>query len=82
VVWDERERISLKDALLAYTAAPSYGSFREKELGRIEAGQLADIIVLDRNLFAVPCEEIKEAKVVFTMVDGKVVHKIVGEVKV
>lgn len=79
-VWDERERISLKDALLAYTAAPAYGSFREKELGTIEAGKLADIIVLDRNLFAVPHEEIKEAKVVFTMVDGKVVHETVEEV--
>lgn len=80
VVWDENERISLKDALLAYTAAPAYGSFREKELGTIEAGKLADIIVLDRNLFAVPYEEIKEAKVVFTMVDGKVVHETVKEV--
>ncbi|WP_051428136.1 amidohydrolase [Bacillus sp. J33] len=76
VVWGEQERISLKDALLAYTAAPAYGSFREKELGTIEAGKWADIIALDCNLFTVPCEEIKEAKVVFTMVDGKVVHEI------
>ncbi|MFE4241816.1 amidohydrolase [Peribacillus butanolivorans] len=80
VTWDEKERISLKDALLAYTAAPAYGSFREKELGTIDAGKLADIIVLDRNLFDVPYEEIKNANVVFTMVDGRVVHEIVGEV--
>lgn len=82
VTWDEKERISLKDALLAYTAAPAYGSFREKELGTIEAGKLADIIVLDRNLFDVPYEEIKNANVVFTMVDGRVVHEIVGEVSI
>jgi predicted amidohydrolase YtcJ len=79
VVWDGNERISLKDALYAYTAAPAYGSFREQELGTIKAGKLADIIVLDRNLFDVPYEEIKNAKVVFTMVDGKVVHEIVEE---
>ncbi|CRK80244.1 amidohydrolase [Neobacillus massiliamazoniensis] len=79
VVWDGNERISLKDALYAYTAAPAYGSFREQELGTIKAGKLADIIVLDRNLFDVPYEEIKNTKVVFTMVDGKVVHEIVEE---
>jgi len=82
VAWDGNERISLKDALLAYTAAPAYGSFREKELGTIEAGKLADIIVLDRNLFAVPYEEIKDSKVVFTMVDGKVVHQSIKEVSI
>ncbi|MFD0828583.1 amidohydrolase [Neobacillus sp. M.A.Huq-85] len=80
VVWDGKERISLKDAILSYTSAPAYGSFREQELGTIEAGKLADIIVLDRNLFKVPYEEIKNTKVVFTMVDGKVVHEIVEEV--
>jgi predicted amidohydrolase YtcJ len=80
VVWDGKERISLKDALLAYTAAPAYGSFREHELGTIETGKLADIIVLDRNLFEAPYEEIKDTKVVFTMVDGKVVHEIAEEV--
>ncbi|MEH7106477.1 amidohydrolase [Bacillus sp. JJ1764] len=80
VVWDGKERISLKEALLANTAAPAYGSFREHDLGTIEAGKLADIIVLDRNLFDVPHEDIKEAKVIFTMVDGKVVHEIAEEV--
>ena len=79
VVWGEGEQISLKDALLAYTATPAYASFREKELGTIETGKLADIIVLDRNLFAVPVEEIKETKVIFTMVDGKVVYELVEE---
>ncbi|MDR6999031.1 amidohydrolase family protein [Neobacillus niacini] len=80
VVWEGKERIALKDALLAYTAAPAYGSFREHELGTIEAGKLADIIVLDRNLFAVPYVEIKNTKVIFTMVDGKIVHEKVEKV--
>ncbi|PGZ93616.1 amidohydrolase [Bacillus pseudomycoides] len=75
VVWNSQERISLAEALRAYTYAPAYASFREDELGTIEEGRLADIVVLDRNLFAVPVTEIKEATVVFTMVDGNIVFQ-------
>ncbi|GGA88765.1 amidohydrolase [Ornithinibacillus halotolerans] len=74
VEWNNGENISLSEALKAYTYGPAYGSFREHELGTLEVGKLADIIVLDRDLFSVPSEEIKDANVVFTMVDGKVVY--------
>ncbi|WP_026908166.1 amidohydrolase [Paucisalibacillus globulus] len=74
VVWSKDEAISLADALKAYTFGPAYGSFREKELGTLETGKLADLIVLDRDLFTVSPEEIKTANVIFTMVDGKVVY--------
>ncbi|MED1792762.1 amidohydrolase [Brevibacillus nitrificans] len=74
-VWHPDERISLADALKAYTAGAAYGAFREHELGTLEAGKLADLVVLDRNLFAVPSSEIPETKVQLTMVDGKVVFE-------
>ncbi|HEK9101085.1 amidohydrolase [Bacillus pfraonensis] len=75
IEWNSQEKISLAEALWAYTYAPAYASFREDELGTIEEGKLADIVVLDRNLFDVPVTEIKEASVIFTMVDGKVVYQ-------
>ncbi|ULT58677.1 amidohydrolase [Neobacillus drentensis] len=79
-VWNPEEGIALAEALKAYTLEPAYGTFRENELGTIEVGKLADIIVLDRNLFDVPTEEIVETKVQLTVVDGKVVFEQ-GKVK-
>ncbi|TFH62512.1 amidohydrolase [Peribacillus frigoritolerans] len=72
-VWHPHERITLAEALKAYTAGSAYGSFREKELGTLEVGKLADIVVLERNLFEIPVEEIPNTKVQLTIVDGKVV---------
>lgn len=73
-VWHPHERITLAEALKAYTAGPAYGTFREHELGTLEAGMLADIVVLERNLFEMPVEEIPDTKVQLTIVDGKVVY--------
>ncbi|QRG67390.1 amidohydrolase [Brevibacillus choshinensis] len=72
--WNPGEAISLANALKAYTVTPAYGTFREHELGTLEAGKLADIVVLDRNLFSVAPDEILNAKVKLTMVDGKIVY--------
>ncbi|UYZ01584.1 amidohydrolase [Peribacillus frigoritolerans] len=72
-VWHPHECITLAEALKAYTSGPAYGTFREQELGTLEAGKLADIVVLERNLFEIPVEEIPNTKVQLTIVDGKVV---------
>ncbi|WP_026679448.1 amidohydrolase [Fictibacillus gelatini] len=77
-VWHPHERITLAEALKAYTSGPAYGSFREHELGTLEVGKLADIVVLERNLFEVPVEEIPNIKVLLTIVDGKVVFEHAG----
>ncbi|MGC4379242.1 amidohydrolase [Fictibacillus sp. Mic-4] len=73
-VWHPHERITLAEALKAYTIGSAYGSFREHELGTLEAGKLADIVVLERDLFAIPAEEIPHTKVQLTIVDGKTVY--------
>ncbi|MCA1056034.1 amidohydrolase [Rossellomorea aquimaris] len=73
--WNPEERISLGKALIHYTKSPAYGNFRENELGTIEVGKKADLVVLDRNLFAVEPEEILEAKTIMTIMDGEIVHR-------
>lgn len=73
--WNPQECISLSEALKGYTLGPAYGTFREHELGTLEVGKLADIVVLDRNLFKVPVKEILETKVRMTMVDGDIVYQ-------
>ena len=48
------ERISLAEAIAAYTIGSAYVNFLDHETGSIEVGKLADLVVLDRNLFAIP----------------------------
>ncbi|MRH41708.1 amidohydrolase family protein [Aquibacillus halophilus] len=72
--WNPSEKISLAEALRFYTLGSAYGVFRESELGTLEKGKLADVIVLDRNLFNVGLEEIRDTRVALTVMDGKVVY--------
>ncbi|WP_018756879.1 amidohydrolase [Paenibacillus terrigena] len=69
------EAITLTEALKAYTTTAAYGIFREDELGTLEEGMLADLIVVDCDLFQVPAERIKDAKVELTIVDGKIIFE-------
>ncbi|MGC8227668.1 amidohydrolase [Pseudobacillus badius] len=71
--WNEQERVTLAEALKAYTAGSAYSVFRENELGTIEEGKLADLVVLDRNLFDVPADEILKTEVEVTLMDGEIV---------
>ncbi|RWR10063.1 amidohydrolase family protein [Siminovitchia fortis] len=73
--WNEQEKISLSQALKAYTYGSAYSVFRESEIGTLEEGKLADIVILDRNLFDVPEKEILDTKAELTIVDGKVVYE-------
>ncbi|MFD0825638.1 amidohydrolase [Neobacillus sp. M.A.Huq-85] len=74
-VWNSNDCISLSEALKAYTIGPAYGSFREHELGTLEVGKLADLTIIDRNIFEKPIGELLETKVKMTIVDGRVVSK-------
>jgi len=68
------EQIGRKDALRLYTAANAWFNFEENDLGSIEAGKLADLVVLDRPYLTIGDEEIKQMRPVLTMVGGRVVH--------
>lgn len=63
-------------AVDAYTAGSAYANFDEHRLGRIKPGLLADIVLLDRNIFTLPPEAIPSAVVRWTMSGGKIVYGI------
>ncbi len=69
-----QETIDLPTALAAFTINSAYVNGIEKESGSIEVGKLADLIVLDRNLFSIPAKQISETKVLLTLLGGRPVH--------
>lgn len=69
------EKIDLKTALKLYTVNPAYMVGKEDKLGSIEVGKKADLIVIDRNLFDIPIEELPKVNVLATMLGGRVVHE-------
>ena len=73
--WLPAERISMPDALRAYTLGSACAAGREQELGTLEVGKLADIVVLDRNLLACDVETIQDAHVVATYLGGQCVFE-------
>ncbi len=73
--WFPEQKISLEDALKAYTWGSSFGAFEEKIKGTITPGKLADFAVLDTDLFETEPSEWLEANVDYTIVDGKVVYE-------
>jgi predicted amidohydrolase YtcJ len=71
--WVPKQKITVEEALRAYTAGGAYASFDEARKGTLSAGKLADLVIIDRDLFKIPPEEIRSAKVLTTVVGGKVV---------
>ena len=74
VLTPESERLSLEQAIYAHTMSSAYQIRRESDLGSLEQGKLADLIVVDQNLFAVDPQKIHETKVPFTMMNGRAVY--------
>lgn len=72
---NENERISLETALEAYTLNAAYAMGLEDQTGSIEPGKLADLVVLDRNLFEIPVYEISETQVLLTLFNGEIVFE-------
>ena len=71
----EAERLSVAEAIQAYTLDAAYMVEAESYSGSLEAGKRADFIVLDRNLLAIPADEIVNTQVLLTVMDGRVVYQ-------
>ncbi|MBA2685438.1 MAG: amidohydrolase [Gemmatimonadaceae bacterium] len=74
VSWLPKERVSLDEMIAAYTIVGARLAFEEKISGSITVGKAADLIVLDRDLFAIPPAQISEAHVLLTLFDGRDVY--------
>lgn len=73
--WIPEEKITVEQAVQAYTSKAAWSEFSEKEKGTLQAGKLADLVVIDRDIFSLEPEEIVKARVLLTMVDGRVVFQ-------
>ncbi|MFP6640566.1 MAG: amidohydrolase [Myxococcota bacterium] len=68
------QAIDLPAAVAAFTIAGAYVNGLEDETGSIEVGKSADLVVVDRNIFEIPTEELSETEVLLTLLDGQAVH--------
>jgi predicted amidohydrolase YtcJ len=72
--WIPEQKITVEEALRAYTTNAAYAEFAEKEKGMLAPGMLADFVMLDRDLTRIAPETIRDTKVVMTVVGGKIVY--------
>jgi predicted amidohydrolase YtcJ len=72
--WREDQRVTVEEALAASTVAPAWQTGDERRRGRLLPGYAADLVVLDRDPFAVVVEELPEVQVVATMCAGRWTH--------
>jgi predicted amidohydrolase YtcJ len=68
------QALPLADVLLAYTRTPAWVEFQEAAKGQLRAGMLADLVLLDADLFSLEGDALAKARPVLTMCDGRVVH--------
>ena len=73
--WYPEQKITLNEALIAYTLDAAYAGFNENLIGSIDIGKFADLIILNENLFQIPPEEIDKVLVDITIFNGKVIFK-------
>jgi predicted amidohydrolase YtcJ len=72
--WFPENKLTLEQTIYGYTMGSAYAQFSENEKGSLTPGKLADIVVLDRDLFAIPAARIRDAHVAETIVGGEVVY--------
>jgi predicted amidohydrolase YtcJ len=72
--WIPEQKITVEEALRAYTAGDAYSVFAEQKRGKLAPGYLADIVILDRDLTRIKPEKIQEVQVAMTIIGGKTVY--------
>jgi predicted amidohydrolase YtcJ len=73
--WFPEQRLTLDEALRAYTQGSAYAEFAEQQKGTIAPGKFADVVVLSDDLFSIPAEKIGSVRVLTTIVGGEVVYE-------
>ena len=72
--WYPEQKLTREEAVRSFTVWPAYGQFEEKIKGSLEKGKLADFVVIDRNIMTCPEKDIKDTKVLMTVIGGEVVY--------
>jgi predicted amidohydrolase YtcJ len=73
--WIPEQKISLEEAITAYTINGAYTEFAENVKGSIQEGKFADIVVLSQNLFEIPPENILDTEVLMTIFNGEIIYQ-------
>lgn len=73
--WHPEQALTVEEALRAYTVNPAWSSREESIKGTLAVGRLADIVVLAANILEIPVEQLPSVKVLYTIVDGRIVHQ-------
>ena len=75
MVLGPEERVSLEQMLASFTRNGAFAARLEDRIGSLEAGKVADVVVLDRNLFEVAPDQVGEAKVLLTLFEGREIYR-------
>src|SRR5579885_1111114 len=73
--WVPEQKISVAEAIRAYTMGSAYAAFDEHNKGSLEAGKLADLVVLSDDILTIPPAEIARTRVVLTVFDGRIIYQ-------
>ena len=73
--WVPEQKISVEEAVRAYTVGSAYAEFQENEKGTLAPGKLADLVILSRDIFKIDPNEIDKVKVTLTIMDGRIVYE-------
>ena len=73
--WVPQQKITVEEALRAYTSEAAYAEFAERRKGTLEVGKLADFVLLNRDLTRIPAPEIRHVRVLATVVGGETVYE-------
>ena len=73
--WFPEQRLTLEEAIYAYTMGSAYAEFSESKKGSLTPGKLADVVLLDSDIFAIAPDKLRDVEVLATVVDGKVVYE-------
>ena len=71
--WNPEQKLTVDEAVRAFTVGSAYAEFAEKVKGTITPGKLADLVMIDRDLYQINPADIDKARVLLTLMDGEVV---------
>jgi len=74
--WIPEQKISVEEAVRAFTWGSAYAEFQERVKGTLEPGKLADLVIVSDDIFTIDPAKIRDAKVLVTIIDGKVVYEL------